>query len=1221
MKKRLFLASLVLSLLGLFLVPVFVKEAHAANITTQVESLDKTSGLIGNCTNNCPPSPWENFTYTYGITNNDTVGHNLTIGITISDSKADGSNYHGNSPWAWPTSQTETIFIPPNGGYVQRSLTSSVLHDGAAPLGQKIFAWAWAINNDDPSDPTHVSDSWWLDNAGIGATTVVVVRDPSGNPITTANVSISNPGPGVRSTGRQSNNEYWFYHLDCTANPSSINISATGYQTPDPILVYANNAPIINGQTNYLYVTLQPSAPPTVTSAPTPTPTEPPMGCSGTPCGVGTTWVWKTPGVDGYCCHYGPDDCASDACVGLPYTCQDGTWQNTNSFGECTPLCTGCRGAPISPIPTTPPDTGHFCYECGFTYYWGQCGPKTAIESWELWEVFGCGPNWEGQTYGPGKDQLYQCIANADWECNNPPYICSPGWPDGQEYAHPSFKPCVCGEYTSQTAVTFSTATPIIGQSFTVEATSYKGLTGVLLGVTYPGGGDPVNLGGSARAFSRDVGGYTQYVWQWDYSPLLAGTYTFRVYASSSYECASSQVTVTAPFACNHARLDDGFRVCYFDGLNPDPNKATDLAEENDAYPLGSSSSPVGSVTAFDHNWGTSTVNNSGKTEQVSGEWKGRINFKMGTYVFHVWTDDGFTLDIDGSAVSLSNRNNPSDTITWKDQGDAYFDSQPVYFNAAGYHDVTLRWYENTGSAAIKLWWDYYPPFACDNFDYPYNQFRVCYVNGINPEDHTLGNDLYQEYDGSATGFYHDWQLGEVDTSGKTEEVSGTWRGTINFQPGNYRFHTWTDDGVTLDVEGAGLIINEWHQNSNAYFDSLLYYLSGDRKVTLRWYENTGSAAIGLWWDVVPLTCTDVSLSPPLPPNPMEFAPGDPPRTLSATVNYVLPAGTNVAKVAFTVAGDPVITINPAEDTSGPPFTTVVTPSSTNTGTATITADAYLKDSAGNSDGLPKCQGTKTVNVTSPPWFQISGGDVHAEGDLSSRLPSSTTYFSLAEVGVVSANGSTDFGLGSVSSPGWLLEDYYYDKYSPTNRYDYDYFLSRAPTLNTTTLSNENPTQSELQALGTGSDSFYLVTSPAGDLRTPVDTTWNIGGNQSDKKVVIFVPGNLYINGRIKVGATTRNNFSAIFVKGNIIMDGNYTTEVEGIYVADGQIDTGLNTDLTAVFLGRGSFIAHGGFNLRRQSPNPSTTPAEKFVYDPHLLLQAPPDMTPASFVWQEVAP
>ena len=95
--------------------------------------------------------------------------------------------------------------------------------------------------------------------------------------------------------------------------------------------------------------------------------------------------------------------------------------------------------------------------------------------------------------------------------------------------------------------------------------------------------------------------------------------------------------------------------------------------------------------------------------------------------------------------------------------------------------------------------------------------------------------------------------------------------------------------------------------------------------------------------------------------------------------------------------------------------------------------------------------------------------------------------------------------------------------------------------------------------------------------------------------------------------------FLAIISSGNITI-GNTVTNVEGVYVADGIIDSGTGT---SQLTGEGIFTGWEGISLNRDfnTIQNNTTPAERFIYRPDLVRNAYHYLLKPKVSWQEVAP
>src|SRR3989344_4767020 len=140
----------------------------------------------------------------------------------------------------------------------------------------------------------------------------------------------------------------------------------------------------------------------------------------------------------------------------------------------------------------------------------------------------------------------------------------------------------------------------------------------------------------------------------------------------------------------------------------------------------------------------------------------------------------------------------------------------------------------------------------CDT-NFSNNILHVCFFDGTGAP--TTGSPTLAQFDqavfsspvGSWAGFQNDWGVGIVGSSGKSDHVSAVWRGKIHFKKGTYNFHTKSDDGIELKLDGTTVISN-W--NDHPIIQNDLNNISGGlvRDVQLRWYENGGGAAVGLWW-------------------------------------------------------------------------------------------------------------------------------------------------------------------------------------------------------------------------------------------------------------------------------------------------------------------------------------------------------------------------------------
>jgi len=170
------------------------------------------------------------------------------------------------------------------------------------------------------------------------------------------------------------------------------------------------------------------------------------------------------------------------------------------------------------------------------------------------------------------------------------------------------------------------------------------------------------------------------------------------------------------------------------------------------------------------------------------------------------------------------------------------------------------------------------------------------------------------------------------------------------------------------------------------------------------------------------------------------------------------------------------------------------------------------------------------VSNIKAPWWQADSGNVHAESDLSSNVPNTATYPYLitGESGLASYGGSLDSGSGTINQSGseWQAQTSYQGL-----KTDYGYFKR---------ILEDDP-----EAAANG------VTIQEGDYSTDGEIAIAAGEN-----MIILVDGNVTVTDNINVEP---GGFLAIISSGNITI-GNSVTNVEGVYIADGTISTGVSS-------------------------------------------------------------
>jgi hypothetical protein len=297
--------------------------------------------------------------------------------------------------------------------------------------------------------------------------------------------------------------------------------------------------------------------------------------------------------------------------------------------------------------------------------------------------------------------------------------------------------------------------------------------------------------------------------------------------------------------------------------------------------------------------------------------------------------------------------------------------------------------------------------------------------------------------------------------------------------------------------------------------------------------------------------------------------------------------------VDFTSADPNIAAVAPGSDSS---YQYQTTASGNQVGSTTITGSVYL------TGPTLACTDTVDVNIINPgPWWQVVDGSVHSFSDIISTIPSTCAGACVPSLftgisGLASYLGTLDIGSGSLSEDGsdWQAETVY-----SATQTGYAYFKR---------LLEDDPAGIGVWASGglPAEAGVYLIEDNA-----TTGGDWSIADGE---KFVLLADGDVTVSGNIEVAT---GGFLAIIASGDINIDPS-VTNIEGVFVADGTISTGLsNQQLT----GEGIFAGWEGINLQRDLDDDSQTPAELFIYRPDLQLNAYDYLLWLGIEWKEVAP
>ena len=226
-------------------------------------------------------------------------------------------------------------------------------------------------------------------------------------------------------------------------------------------------------------------------------------------------------------------------------------------------------------------------------------------------------------------------------------------------------------------------------------------------------------------------------------------------------------------------------------------------------------------------NWGMGSPSPDLPADGFSARWTRRAYFDGGTYRFYVISDDGVRLWVDGQRR----------IDRWYDQGPTEY-SQDVALTR-GTHELKVEYYEATGGAQLRLWWQKVvtPSYADWKGEYWSNR-------DLSGQPTLVRNDRGSS---GVSGIGFDWGSGAPASGLPQDNFSARWTRQVAFPSGRYRLFAWADDGIRVFVNGQR-VLNEWHSSGNRLYTVDLT-LDGTRQLVVEYYEQGGDAEVQFWWE------------------------------------------------------------------------------------------------------------------------------------------------------------------------------------------------------------------------------------------------------------------------------------------------------------------------------------------------------------------------------------
>jgi len=219
--------------------------------------------------------------------------------------------------------------------------------------------------------------------------------------------------------------------------------------------------------------------------------------------------------------------------------------------------------------------------------------------------------------------------------------------------------------------------------------------------------------------------------------------------------------------------------------------------------------------------------------DNFSVRWTRTVDFTPGYYRFSVQADDGVRLWIDQGIL----------IDKWQDMEYELHYVDGTYLQ--GQHTIRLEYYEHTGHARVRLWWE--PSTAGDSpplvGEGPGEGYDDPWVAAYFANADLSGEPVLTRVE---TALDHNWGWGSPGTGVPRDYFSARWTQSLYLRGGTYRFTTYSDDGVRLWVDGQ-LLVDAWHP-MRGYRSATVRLSEGTHEVRMEYFERTGVALARLTW-------------------------------------------------------------------------------------------------------------------------------------------------------------------------------------------------------------------------------------------------------------------------------------------------------------------------------------------------------------------------------------
>ncbi|MCY3709927.1 MAG: PA14 domain-containing protein [Caldilineaceae bacterium] len=291
-------------------------------------------------------------------------------------------------------------------------------------------------------------------------------------------------------------------------------------------------------------------------------------------------------------------------------------------------------------------------------------------------------------------------------------------------------------------------------------------------------------------------------------------------------------------------------------------------------------------------NWGEGTAASNLGVDHFSARWQRTLNFEAGIYRFNVEVDDGFRLYIDNVLV----------LDEWEEgAARTYTVDVPL---STGFHTIQVDYFERTGVALMRFWWERNDSFSGWKGEYFGNR-------GLQGNPVLVRDEPQIDFN---------WGEGRPAANLPADHFSARWQRRVSFEPGTYRFFLRIDDGARVYLDSQ-LILDAWEDGADRTVNVDVTLPGGERALQVEFFESSGVARISFWWQLAPTPTPTPTPTEALEPTPTE-TPEPPPAETPTPTETPEPPPAETPTPTETPELAPTETPTPTETPEPPPAET-----------------------------------------------------------------------------------------------------------------------------------------------------------------------------------------------------------------------------------------------------------------------------------------------------------